>query len=61
MKCRCTDEGVEGSGMGHFLIVGHWPKILPQNSKGASRPAKCVYVYSMCSVYYVPYSFPPCG
>ncbi len=31
------DEGVVGSGMGLFLIVGHcWPKILPQNSKGAS-------------------------
>jgi hypothetical protein len=30
------DEGMEGSGMGPFLIVGHWPKILPQNSKGAS-------------------------
>jgi hypothetical protein len=29
------DEGVVGS-MGLFLIVGHWPKILPQNSKGAS-------------------------
>jgi hypothetical protein len=30
------DEGVVGGGMGLFLIVGHWPKILPQNSKGAS-------------------------
>jgi hypothetical protein len=30
------DEGVVGSGMGLFLIVGHWPKIRPQNSKGAS-------------------------
>jgi hypothetical protein len=31
-------EGVAGGGMGLFLIVvvGHWPKILPQNSKGAS-------------------------
>ncbi len=30
------DEGVVGSGMGLFLTVGHWPKILLQNSKGAS-------------------------
>jgi hypothetical protein len=30
------DEGVGGSGMGLFLIGGHWLKILPQNSKGAS-------------------------
>ncbi len=30
------DEGVIGSGMGLFLIVGHWLKILPQNSKGTS-------------------------
>jgi hypothetical protein len=32
------DEGMEGSGMGLFLIVGHWLKtqILSQNSKGAS-------------------------
>jgi hypothetical protein len=30
------DGGVEGSGMGLFLIRGHWLKILPQNSKGAS-------------------------
>jgi hypothetical protein len=30
---RYIDEGVVGSGMGLFLIVGHWPKILPQNSK----------------------------
>jgi hypothetical protein len=36
MICRYIDEGVVGSGMGLFLIVGHWPKILPQNSKGAS-------------------------
>jgi hypothetical protein len=27
---------VVGSDMGLFLIVGHWPKIRPQNSKGAS-------------------------
>jgi hypothetical protein len=33
---KYIDEGVEGSGMGLFLIGGHWPKILPQNSKGAS-------------------------
>jgi hypothetical protein len=25
-----------GSCMGLFLSVGHWPKILPQNSKGAN-------------------------
>ena len=30
------DEGMEGSGMGLFLIVGHWTKLLPQNSKGVS-------------------------
>ncbi len=30
------DEGVVGSGMGLFLIVCHWPKIMPENSKGAS-------------------------
>jgi hypothetical protein len=30
------DEGVAGSGMGLFLIVSHWPKILMQNSKEAS-------------------------
>jgi hypothetical protein len=34
--CRYIDEGVLESGMGLFLIVGHWAKILPQNSKGAS-------------------------
>jgi hypothetical protein len=30
------DEGVVGSGMGPFLIWGPSPKILPQDSKGAS-------------------------
>ncbi len=30
------DEGVVMSAMGLFLIVGHWPKIRPQNSKGTS-------------------------
>jgi hypothetical protein len=30
------DEGVEGSGMGLFLVGGHLLKILLQNSKGAS-------------------------
>ncbi len=30
------DEGVEGSGMGLFLIGGHLLKILLQNLKGAS-------------------------
>ncbi len=30
------DEGVVGSGMGLYLIVDNWLKILPQNSKGAS-------------------------
>ncbi len=35
--------------MGLFLIVGPWPKILSQNSKG---PAKCVYcVCVLCMVY----------
>jgi hypothetical protein len=30
------DQVVEGSGLGLFLIGGHWLKILLQNSKGAS-------------------------
>jgi hypothetical protein len=30
------DEGVVGSGVGLFLIVGYRPKLLPQTSKGAS-------------------------
>ncbi len=30
------DEIVVGNGIGLFLIVGHWSKILPHNSKGAS-------------------------
>ncbi len=30
------DEGVLGGGIGLFLIVGHWPKLLSQTSKGAS-------------------------
>ncbi len=34
--CRYIDEGVVGSGMGLLLIGGHWRKVLPQNSKGAS-------------------------
>jgi hypothetical protein len=33
---RDIDERVIGIGMGLFLIGDHWPKILPQNSKGAS-------------------------
>jgi hypothetical protein len=44
-----TDEWVAGSGMGLFLIVGHWPKILPQNSKGASY----MCVPYTCTVYCV--------
>ncbi len=36
MICRYIDEGLVGSGMGLFLIGGHWPKILPQNSKEAN-------------------------
>jgi hypothetical protein len=36
MICRYIDEGVVGSGMGLFLIGGHKPMILPQNSKEAS-------------------------
>jgi hypothetical protein len=48
MICRCIDEGgVVGSGMGLFLIGGHWPKILPQNLKG---PAKCVYCV-LCTLF----------
>jgi hypothetical protein len=35
--------------MGLFLIGDHWPKILPQNSKEASK---------MCALRMV-YSFPP--
>jgi hypothetical protein len=35
MICRYIDERVVGSGMGRFLVGGHWPKILPQNSKEA--------------------------
>ncbi len=42
-------EGVVGSGMGLFLIGGHWPKILRQNSKGASL----MCVLCMCTVYSV--------
>jgi hypothetical protein len=33
---KYIDEEVLESGMGLFLIVGHWPKILPQNTKDAS-------------------------
>ncbi len=34
MICKYIDEVVVvGSGMGLFLIVGDWPRILPQNSK----------------------------
>ncbi len=36
MICKYKDEVVVGSGMGLFLVVGHWPKILPKNSKWAS-------------------------
>ncbi len=36
MICRYIDEGVVGTGMRLFVIVGDWPKILPQNSRGAS-------------------------
>jgi hypothetical protein len=52
MICRYIDEGVVGSGMGLFLIVGHWPKILPQTQNG---PGKCVYcAFVLCMVYYFP-------
>jgi hypothetical protein len=37
------DEGVLGSGMGLFLIGGHWPKILLQNSKDAAKCVSCVW------------------
>ncbi len=43
------DVGVIGSCMGFFRIVGHWPKILSQNSKGASL----ICVLCMCIVYCV--------
>jgi hypothetical protein len=36
MICKYIDVGVVGSGMGLSLIVGHLPKIPPQNSKEAS-------------------------
>ncbi len=38
MIFRYIDEEVVGIGMGllRVLIVGHWPKILQQNSKGSS-------------------------
>jgi hypothetical protein len=46
------DEVVEGSGMWLFLIGGHLLKILPQNSKGASKMSvQCMY-----TVYCVLYS-----
>jgi hypothetical protein len=37
--------------MGLFLIEGHWPEILPQNSKGACK----MCVLCMCTVYDVPF------
>jgi|688.fasta_scaffold2581218_1 hypothetical protein len=41
--------------MGLFLIEGHWPKILPQNSKGANY--MCVlYTVCYCIVYGVLFS-----
>jgi hypothetical protein len=46
--CGYLDEGVVGSGMGIFLMGGHWPKILPQTSEGA---AKCVYCVGIVYVY----------
>jgi hypothetical protein len=36
MIFRYIDEGVVGSDMGLFLIVGYWQNILPQYSKGAN-------------------------
>jgi hypothetical protein len=48
------DEGVLGSGMRLFLIGGHWPKILPQNSKDVAKCVSCVCV--LCMVY----TFLPC-
>ncbi len=44
------DGDVVGVGMGLFLIVGHWPKILPQNSKGARGQL------NVCTVYVVLFS-----
>jgi hypothetical protein len=41
--------------MGLFLIEGHWPKILPQNTKGSDL----VCVLCMCTVYGVGTLFPP--
>jgi hypothetical protein len=44
------DEGVVGSGKGLSLIVGHWLKILPQNS---NQPNMCtVYMYCVrCTLF----------
>jgi hypothetical protein len=36
MKFSVNSCNSVGSGMRIFLIVGHWPKILLQNSTGAS-------------------------
>jgi hypothetical protein len=47
------DERVVGSGMGLFLILGHWTKIWPQNSNG---PAKCVYCENLQNIYRKPIS-----
>jgi hypothetical protein len=41
--------------MGLFLIGGHWPKILPQNSKGGQLNV-CTEMYTMYGVL-----FSPCG
>ncbi len=38
--------------MGLFLIGGHWPKILPQNKKGASE----ICVLCICTLYGVLFS-----
>jgi hypothetical protein len=42
--CGYIDEEVVGIGKGLLLIGDHWPKILQQNSKGASS----VCVFCMC-------------
>ncbi len=34
--------------MGLFLIVGHWPKILPENSKGGGGQLNVCTVYVYC-------------
>ncbi len=46
------DEGVLGIGMGHFLIVGHWPKDSATKLKGGQLNVCTVYVYCVwCTLF----------